>query len=160
MKRFNENFIKRGLNKIVGKPLSIGDRITDTESSSNEGYPHLKTAYLKRFINYLEGKMDDKPYPDGIKSYLIKIQGDLKSIIDNKSSVSHWDGYKEKYPLIKQLYSAISLTLKVSIPSYKDQTIVKGIKKIGDSVKPWEKQYNDIINIVKDIYKISYNEGN
>lgn len=144
IKKFNENFIKRGFNKVIGKPLSIGNRITDSEYSSNEGLPYLKTSYLKNFIKYLKGEMNNKPNKDNIKRYLNEIKSDLDKIIKDKASKSHWSEYKDKYKKIEDINSKIFWSMN----------------KITDYDPNNKPQYDNLINIAKELYDMSYNEGN
>lgn len=136
--KFNEEFVKRLFNKTLGKPLSLSNPLTN-------GYESLETKHLKYLIDLLQGKNKQfKPSKRETFSDLSKIQKDLKKIIDEFYPKSHWPEYKKGFEILKINYDRISEIIK-NIPEYD---------------KEKKDKYDYIASVLKEIYKVSYDEGN
>ena len=133
------NFLKRGLNS-VGKALSIGDRATDANSYSNSSLGKLNSKNIKYVANYIQGKNTSIGVPtrQNITRELKDIATDIKSVLDKGKQNS----------LLKNAYDKLNNI--VSHPNSYIPNYVQGEKN----------QYGFILEALKELYDLTYNEGN
>jgi len=133
------NFLKRGLNS-VGKALSIGDRATDANSYSNSSLGKLNSKNIKHVANYIQGKNTavGAPTRENITRELKDIANDIKSILDKG----------KQNPSLKNAFDKINNI--VSHPSSYIPNFIQGEKN----------QYGFILELLKELYDLTYNEGN
>jgi len=133
------NFLKRGIN-TVGKALSIGDRATDSDSVFNKSLGKLNSKNIKYVTDYIRGKNTaiGSPTRQNITRELKDIASDIKSILDKG----------KKNTLLQNSYDALNNI--VSQPN----------KYIPNFVQGEKNQYEFIIDTLKKLYDLTYNEGN
>lgn len=133
------NFLKRGIN-TVGKALSIGDRATDSDSVFNKSLGKLNSKNIKYVTDYIQGKNTafGSPTRENITRELKEIASDIKSILDKGN----------KNTLLQNSYDALNNI--VSNPKTYIPNFVQGEKN----------QYEFIIDTLKKLHDLTYNEGN
>ena len=124
----------------MGKALSIGDRATDANSYSNSSLGKLNSKNIKYVANYIQGKNTSIGVPtrQNITRELKDIATDIKSVLDKGKQNS----------LLKNAYDKLNNI--VSHPNSYIPNYVQGEKN----------QYGFILEALKELYDLTYNEGN